>query len=269
MEFPAKPHYFSVKIPYVMKKVIKKYATAAADLLLPRICIVCGRKLDIDERHICLYCIADMPLTFFWQQSRNPMADKFNALIQKALDAEQPISGRIENYAFATALYFFSDGSGYRKIQYGLKYKGNISAGRHFGKVLGNKLASSAQFVDVDTVIPVPLHWTRKWSRGYNQAEIIAKEVALQLGAELRCEILTRTKRTRTQTKLNTEEKARNVEKAFIAAAPDEVIGKILHILVIDDIFTTGATLHSCFAALRKVFPPPVRISIAALGYAG
>ncbi len=243
--------------------------TAAADLILPRVCIVCGRKLDIDERHICLYCIADMPLTFFWQQDRNPMADRFNAFIQNILDTEHITPGYREKYAFAAALYFFRDGSDYRNIQYELKYKGNISAGKHFGKMLGHRLAKSVQFGDADTVIPVPLHWTRKWTRGYNQAEIIAKEVALQLGAELRCGILTRIKRTRTQTRLGPEEKARNVEDAFVARPPDECIGKIRHILIIDDIFTTGATLHSCFTALRKVFPPPVRISIATLGYTG
>lgn len=252
-----------------MKHNLAKYAMAAADLLLPRTCIVCGRKLDIEEYLVCLYCNADIPFTFFWQQGHNPMADKFNALIQKSMDARPQTEDWHEVYAFAAALYFFSDDSDYRNIQYGLKYKRNIAAGKHFGNMLGQRLASSVRFADVDVVIPVPLHWTRKWSRGYNQAEIIAGEVALQLRAELRCDILTRRRRTRTQTELDAEAKTRNVENAFVATTPDGGIGKIRHILIIDDIFTTGATLHSCFAALRRVFPVYVRISIATLGYTG
>lgn len=260
---------FFRKILWTMEHTLAKYAIAAADLLLPRTCIVCGRKLDIEESLVCLYCSADIPFTFFWQQGHNPMADRFNALIQNAMDTYPQTDDWQEVYAFAVALYFFSDDSDYRNIQYGLKYKGNIASGKHFGKMLGQRLASSVRFADVDIVIPVPLHWTRKWSRGYNQAEIIAGEVAQQLGAELRCDILTRRRRTRTQTELDAEAKKKNVKDAFAATPPGEGIGKIRHVLLIDDIFTTGATMHSCFAALRWVFPPYVRISIATLGYTG
>ena len=252
-----------------MKNTLIQYGAAAADLLLPRTCIVCGRKLGIHESHICLYCISDLPFTFFWHREHNPMADKFNEQIQKTLEAAPATQIPAEKYAFAAALYFFSQGSDYKNIQYSLKYKGNISAGRHFGRILGDRLASSVQFKDADTIIPVPLHWTRKWSRGYNQAEAIACGIALKLGAELRCDILARKKRTRTQTMLSTEEKARNVKEAFIVKEPCKNIGRIRHILVVDDIFTTGSTLHACFTALRRVFPADVRISIASLGYTG
>ncbi len=268
-----------------MKDLIKRLLIAMADLLLPRLCIVCGRKLNVREKHICLYCMADFPFTRFWKQKHNAMADAFNASIQKGLDASRsfPESQESEEnkanqhtrepYAFAAALFFFHNGSEYRNIQYSIKYKGDIPAGRHFGRILGSRLASAEHFSDVDIVIPVPLHWSRQWKRGYNQAEIIAKEVAEQLGAELRTDIIIRNRRTRTQTELSAEEKEANVSGAFginsFSAGGGMEQERISHILLIDDIFTTGSTLYHCFAALRTVFPPPLRISVATLGFAG
>lgn len=311
---------------------------AAADLLLPRQCIVCERKLELAEKHICLYCMADFPFTRFWEQQYNAMSDAFNGMIQKGLDRGDCTEGtgqqdRTEDfgqqdhmedigqdatdlskggrdngtmksrprepYASAAALFFFREDSGYRNIQYAIKYKGDISAGRHFGRLLGLRLASSDLFRDVDTVIPVPLHWSRRWSRGYNQAEVIAKETAAVIGAVMRTDILIRRRRTKTQTRLAADEKEANVHGAFAVrtswrhcdegtsdgedasgrqgkrktekdtAAVKPVAGDIRHILLIDDIFTTGATLYSCFSALRPVFPPPIRISVATLGYSG
>jgi predicted amidophosphoribosyltransferase len=212
------------------------------------------------------------------------MADRFNALIQEelermSLDETHPYH---EEYAYATALFFYRADSDYSHISRQLKYHSNIPAGRLFGQMLGKKIASAEHFADVDAVIPVPLHWTRKWSRGYNQAEIIAREVASILGAELRTDILQRSRRTRTQTKLSIEGKATNVKGAF-RVRPDIVqssgsgtkkadasaISDLKHLLIIDDIFTTGSTALACYSALRDTFPPSVRISIATLGFVG
>ena len=236
------------------------YVRAMMDMLLPRTCIVCGRKLNIHEKHLCLHCASDLPLTRFGLMSHNPMADKFNEAIQKGLEN----SWRQEAYAFASALFFYKDESGYRHIPHQIKYQGNISAGRYFGRMLGRELLSAEWISDVDMIIPVPLHWKRRWSRGYNQAEIIAEGVASELGVAMCAEILKRVRRTRTQTKLEVTEKAANVAGAFkvVAEAPN-----LKHILLVDDVFTTGSTLHSCFLALREVYPHPVRISVATLGF--
>ena len=239
---------------------------AVADLLLPRVCVVCGTKLHLNEEHLCLYCWAELPLTHFWERSHNSMADKFNRLIETGVDSYLT-DGRLERYAYAAALFFYD--RVYRKIPHRLKYHADLKLGRKFGQMLGNKIKASHHFADVDAVIPVPLHWTRRWKRGYNQAEVIAEEVAKTLNADLRTDILKRRRRTRTQTKINPERKAENVKGAFVASPTRATRKKYHHVIIIDDVYTSGATLHNCFLALRRCLPVSVRISIATLAYVG
>jgi ComF family protein len=264
--------------------VMMRALRAAADFILPRACVVCGRRLLLDEKVICLHCLADLPLTHFWKQKCNPMADRFNAVIQHGLEkawdehaVEEDGGARIclplnahERYAYAAALFFYSHEADFRHILYSLKYKGRTDVGRNFGRMLGMKLSGSAAFKDVDCVMPVPLHWARKWKRGYNQAQVIAREVSHVLGVPLRCDVLMRSRRTKTQTKLDIKGKAENVAGAF-SASPHSVatLKSTRHILLIDDVFTTGSTLMACFTALRAVFPPSVRISVATLAFVG
>lgn len=196
------------------------------------------------------------------------MADRFNEVIQK--DVEE---GSIphEQYAYAAALFNYSSDGACRLIPYQIKYHDNTEAGIHFGRMLGEKLASSDYLQDVDMIIPVPLHWTREWKRGYNQAAMIAEGVAGMIGVPVRTDLMARRKRTQTQTRLDIEGKARNVAGAFEFRKDrlPENGNTIRHILLIDDVFTTGSTLHACFVALRSVFPPSVRISVATLGFVG
>lgn len=248
---------------------------AAADFILPRVCVVCGRRLLLNEKVICLHCMADLPLTHFWKQKCNPMADRFNAVIQHGLEKVWdsciclPLNAH-ERYAHAAALFFYSHEADFRHILYSLKYKGRTDVGRHFGRMLGMKIKGTAAFKDVDCVMPVPLHWARKWKRGYNQAQVIAREVAHVLGVPLRCDVLKRSRRTKTQTKLDIKGKTENVSGAF-STRPYAVstLKGVKHILLIDDVFTTGATLHACFVALRAHLPPTVRISVATLAFVG
>ena len=291
--------------------MVRRGFAAALDFLLPRKCVVCESILGPAEMHICSDCLEDLPRTYYWIRKFNPMADKFNALIQKWVEDRPQASkddclaaseGSIpprENYAYATALFFYRTDSGYSNISRQLKYHSDIPAGRCFGRMLGEKIAGAEHFKDVDAVIPIPLHWTRKWSRGYNQAEILAREVATAMGAPLRTDILERNRRTRTQTKLTIEGKAANVKGAF--SVRPGIINSVRttdsnnalwpitncpprpcrnkadaygpagpkHLLLVDDVFTTGSTLHACYAALREVFPPSVRISVATLAFVG
>ncbi len=266
-------------------------ARALADLFMPRPCLVCGRTLGLRERHLCLSCAADVPYTRHWLRTHNPLADRFNAVLERHRGTE-PM-----DYAYAAALLYYK--GAYREIPRALKYHADLAAGRHFGTLLGRRLASAPHFQDIDLIIPVPLHWTRRWSRGYNQAEILAQAVAdafssastsatvpgsrenpvsqdpivpqSQSKPTCRPDLLVRARRTRTQTRLTVEQKARNVASAFQVPerflhsreSPRSVLAAARHILLIDDTFTTGATLYACYAALRPY--TPARISIATL----
>ncbi len=245
-------------------KILKNYFAAAGDVILPRTCVVCGCRLNLDESHLCLGCMIDMPLTRFWERSHNPMADKLNERIQERIQ-------KYERYAFAAALFTYHSEAGYRQIPYQIKYQGNTEIGEHFGNILGRKLAGSPGWADADIVIPVPLHWTRLWKRGYNQAEVIARAIAEAMNIPLRTDILIRRRKTRTQIKLDIAGKKKNVDGAFAVADEAAAIfrngGTVRHIILVDDVFTTGSTLESCFNALRSVFPPHVRISAVTLGY--
>ena len=252
-----------------MKNVMRKlrhWAQAVSDILVPRTCIACEERLLLGERYLCLHCLADMPLTYFWNRKHNRMADKFNDILQKNMDL-----GRMafEPYVFACSLFFYSNDARYRLILYDLKYNGNTDIGIFFSRRLGMRMAGCSWLRDADAIIPVPLHWRRKWSRGYNQAEVLASGVAEIFKIPLKADILKRRRRTQTQTKMSIENKSRNVSGAF--SISDEYIPQrdIRHILLIDDVFTTGSTLMACFTALRTVFPPSVRISIATLGFVG
>ena len=133
---------------------------------------------------------------------------------------------------------------------------------------MGRRLASSVLFENIDLIVPVPLHWARRWKRGYNQAEVIASGIAEAMDVMMRSDLLVRTRRTASQTKRAVEDKMKNVSGAFAVSDLCSDV-KCRHILIVDDVFTTGSTLWACFNALRRVFPPSVRISVATLAFVG
>ena len=350
------------------------FIVALVDLFMPRACLACGRRLGIRERHLCLSCAADVPYTRFWLSPHNPLADRFNAVLERHRGTE-PM-----DYAYAAALIYYK--GAYRSIPRALKYQGDLAAGRHFGALLGRRLAAAPHFADIDLVIPVPLHWTRRRSRGYNQAEVLARAIVDAFratpppvtpspvtpspvaaapvptapaapaattfsigrpvgagyddGPVVRTDLLVRVRRTRTQTRVSVDQKAQNVASAFqvperfslwarliarflrllpnlparwpikaghdgnhlsgpdvnhrsgqdenrrsghdgnclperdsprpfrlAPESPADVLASARHILLVDDTFTTGATLYACYAALRPY--TTARISIATL----
>lgn len=182
------------------------------------------------------------------------MADRFNSKISDE-----------NGYSNAAALFFYDSGSGYENITQHLKYEGGIKSGRYFAGILADKIMDGGLFNDVDCIIPVPLHWRRKWKRGYNQAEIIAEVLASRLGAKLVSDALVRKKYTKTQTAVRVEAKTKNVEGAFELVHPVNAS----HILLVDDVFTSGATLAECQKAIRQKTGLECRISVATLACVG
>ncbi|MCD8206736.1 MAG: hypothetical protein LUD72_02235 [Bacteroidales bacterium] len=262
--------------------------TALGDMFLPRTCIICGTRLSADEEFICPDCSDDLPLTYYWDIPFNPAADRLNESIQHKFDvlpetavphpdstsqsadstgkAEDETRPEYEPYARYAGLFFYNSDNNYRLICQRLKYDGDLALGRHYSHLLGEKLVGSELFRDVDLVVPVPLHWTRQWKRGYNQSAVISAEVAAVLGAVHKPRLLIRKRRTQTQTVLSVEEKKLNVAGAFTVNRRSLPPQTPHHILLIDDMLTTGATIAACHAALRTVFPTSVRISAATLG---
>lgn len=257
---------------------LRSAALSVADLVLPRVCIVCGRKLLLSETHLCTACAADLPRTFFARQRENPMAEKFNVMVERELDSgSHPAT---QPYSYAAALLYYRGDSPYSQIPQALKYGRNFEAGTFFARMLGRELAGSPLFADVDAVIPVPLHWLRQWRRGYNQAEVIARGIAEELEVPMLTGVLRRVRRTRTQTRLDAAGRYGNVRSAFLAdgsALVSSGNGMPHHLLLVDDVYTTGATLLASERALRAAlvqdFGPEtassVRISAATLAYVG
>ncbi|MGP1621203.1 MAG: ComF family protein [Candidatus Cryptobacteroides sp.] len=237
---------------------LKEIVSCVLDTILPRHCIVCDRVLKKDEEKLCIFCLAEMPLTGFWSMKRNEMADKLNL----------KLSGFTNRYINACALYYYTEGAGYDKISQSLKYFGDIKTGQIVSKMLGDKLSNSEVFKGIDAVVPIPLHRFRRWKRGFNQAEVIAKEVAKSIGAEMLPDALIRKRATVSQTSLSIEEKHINVKGAFKVNLRCDFRKKgYKKILIVDDVFTTGATMSECYKALKQELPDNVDICIATLGY--
>lgn len=255
------------------------------DILLPRHCRVCGTKLIDAEECLCTDCAMHMPLTYFWTMESNLMSDKLNLCIERKR-TELDIRGS-EPYSHAAALYFYL--GDYEKISKALKYNADIPAGQYVAQTLGRKLSSSPIFADVDMIVPVPLHWARRLQRGYNQAEVIAREMAREMGGKsVDTRLIVRKRHTKTQTGVSVAGKAKNVAGAFgidmdhLRQLLEE--GELHHILLIDDVFTTGSTISECHVALRSALTgilsemhgvqgtkeaASIKISAATLAYVG
>jgi len=229
-----------------MKSHLLFYLT---ELLFPRLCAVCGDKLIEQEKWICLHCIHHFPRTNFHLFDENPVAQLFYGRVQ------------IEQ---ATSFFYFSKGSKYQDILYKLKYKGMMELGEEMGKHFGIDLLKSPAFSSVDLICPVPLHPKKEKKRGYNQSWWIASGIAQQLNKPVSANNLKRLIFTETQTKKTRFERWQNVEGIFDLTNPEAFNGK--HILLVDDVVTTGSTLEAC--AQTILAKSTARISIATLAKA-
>lgn len=202
------------------------------------------------ENQICTDCILGLPLTEYGSKLDNPV--------------EKIFWGRVRIEA-ATALLSFSKKGGVQKILHSIKYRDNKELAVFMGRQLGKALAESHRFDDVDYLVPVPLHPKKFKKRGYNQSEEIAKGVAVHFPKVVCTDVLVRTEFTQTQTKKSRFSRWENVNDKFTLA--DTAFFEGRHVLIIDDVITTGATLESCANAVFQT--KNVKVSIAGLAFAG
>lgn len=189
-----------------------------------------------------------MPQTGYCHLHDNPVAKKFWGLL--------PVEE-------ASALMFFTRNSPYRGLIHRFKYSGEWNTSRTLGEWYGEQLRESGLYENVDLIVPIPLHPLRLLKRGYNQAEYIARGISKSLGRPVNCDCVVRSGYNRSQTKTEDHnDRWENVSGIFTVRKPERLAGK--HILLVDDVLTTGATLISCGETIRRKVPD-CRISIAAL----
>lgn len=218
-------------------------------LLFPDLCAACGMQLYRGERHLCSRCRHDLPYSDHHLYAENPAAKKF--------------WGRLEVHA-AFALLRFKKGNRVQNILHTLKYKNQPELGIELGRMTGEKLLLSPVYSGVDLIVPVPLHRKREKSRGYNQSLMIAKGISAQLNVPVEDKNLQRTAATESQTKRGRFSRHENMNGVFSVKDPAALAGK--HILLVDDVITTGATLEACASELLK--HGTARVSIAAAAFA-
>jgi len=217
-------------------------------LFFPELCLGCDEILNKNEKYLCINCLYDLPLSNYTNTKNNE--------VEKSFFGRVPITS-------ATALLLYHKKSKVQQLIHQLKYKNKQQIGLFFGNWLGSEMVSSKRFNNIDYVIPVPLHKKKLKSRGYNQVEKFGKSLAKQLQAVYVDNLLVKITATKSQTKKHRVERFKNVNEIFYLN--DLHFLKNKHVLLIDDIITTGATIEACCLELLKT--NPIKISIAAIAF--
>ncbi len=212
---------------------IKRLATDVRELLFPRQCLVCGDTLGVHEQVVCVHCLMQLPYTNYHGQAENPVVRLFYPNI---------------SVVKVNAYMFYNQGSDACNVVLGLKYHGRREVGQVMGRMMAIDVLEQGFFEGVEAIVPVPLAKQRQHRRGYNQSELLARGVAEVTGLPVWTDVVERVVDNRTQTHLSRAERRENVEGIFRLCCPDVIAGK--HLLLVDDVVTTGATLASCMETL-------------------
>ncbi len=198
-------------------------------LFYPNLCVACDQNTPVHGGVICLPCQYHLPKTKFHLDRENPFTERF--------------WGRIPIDAGA-ALYYFTKEGRTQKLIHKFKYNGKRSVGIKLGNMYGRMLKSSPYFSQVNLIVPVPLHPRKKQKRGFNQSDVFAQGLADEMQIPRAPYALKRLEMSDTQTHKSHSERLANVAKAFAVNQPEILKGK--HVLLVDDVMTTGATMEAC-----------------------
>ncbi|MFH4966824.1 ComF family protein [Gaetbulibacter sp. M240] len=219
------------------------------NLFFPKVCYACYQPLMAQEDAICIHCRNALPITNF-HFDHNPAIKK---VLYGRADIEQ-----------GTALFRFEKKGLVQQLIHELKYKGHQYIGEVLGDWLGGELKNLPEWQTIDVVIPVPMHKKKLRKRGYNQVTKFGQRIALALDAAYREDLLLKVVHTKSQVKKTRSERAQNINDLYALERPQELSGK--HILIVDDLITTGATLEGCINILKQA--ENVKISIATMAIA-
>ncbi|HET9570546.1 MAG TPA: ComF family protein [Bacteroidales bacterium] len=220
-----------------------------ADMAWPNLCLLCERPLIQGEHIVCLNCLYELPALHEASFRENKSADLFLGKVE----FERAVSG-----------FRYVKDSKIQKAMELLKYKGEKELGSCLSKVSAGRLNEQGFFKDIDSLVPVPLHKKKQKKRGYNQSEWIAKGIRDITGISINTEILGRTTHNASQTTRNLWSRWENAQGLFELKNATDHSGK--HLLLIDDVLTSGSTMEACAQVLRQI--PNIRISFFALALA-
>ena len=218
-------------------------------IFYPRSCVACGNALMQNESHFCLSCLMQLPETNYHLMENSPLDNIF--------------MGRVPVEKVSSML-FYKKGNKVQHILHALKYKGNKEVGCFLGEIYGRQLLRRPFYQSIDCIIPIPLHPKKLKMRGYNQSEWIAMGLSRSMNIPYYSEVLCRSEFTETQTKKSRFNRWENVKGVFVTADMEILQGK--HVLVCDDVLTTGATMEAAITQLKKI--EGVRVSVATLACA-
>lgn len=215
-------------------------------LAFPHVCEGCGTDNLQAEHLLCLRCLSTLPSTNFHLHANNP--------VEKIFWGRMPVT-------YATAQYYFTKESMMQRLMHQFKYRGNREVGLYLGRLMGFALKESNRFNFVDALIPLPLHKSKEHKRGYNQAAVLCEGIAGILNKPVLSDVVVRPEQTETQTKKGRVERWQNMEGKFELTNANPVENK--HLLLVDDVITTGATVEACGKEILKA--SNVQLSIATL----
>ena len=219
------------------------------DLISSRLCVVCGQRLTVSEDVICTKCNLHLPRTDFHQ---DPYENEMAKLFWHQIPIER-----------ATALFYYESHAETANILYELKYKDHPEVGEVMGRLMAKELQASGFFDGIDGIVPIPLAKKRQRQRGYNQSLEIARGISEIIGLPIYNKVVRRNAFEGSQTNKGRWERNENVEGVFELKDASAIQGK--HLLMVDDVVTTGATVIACVQELCKA--DNVKVSVIALGF--